>query len=142
MFRAQIVNGNLKFGPRVLDKFKEWMAGQEGKFVKIELDIPLRSNQQNRYYWMYLAIIERETGENADDLHEFFRRKLLPPEWKTIRGEEVKLPRSTTTLDKFEFGEYLDKISALTEIPLPNPEDAGYFPNYPYVPNYNLQKRS
>lgn len=127
MFRAQIVNGNLKFGPRNKEKFLEWMAGQEGKFVTIELDTPLRSNQQNRYYWLYLGIIENETGENADDLHEFFKRKLLPPEWKTIRGEEIRLPRSTSGLNKNDFTEYLDKICALTGVPLPAPEAAGYF---------------
>ncbi len=70
------------------------------------------------------------TGENADDLHQYFKRKLLPPVFKKIRGEEIKLPASTTDLDKIAFGEYLDKIAALTEIPLPDPEAAGYISNY------------
>jgi hypothetical protein len=59
---------------------------------------PVRSSSQNRYYHLYLEVIARESGENADDLHEFFKRKLLPPVFKTIRGEEMKLPASTRDL--------------------------------------------
>jgi hypothetical protein len=33
-------------------------------------------------------------------------------------GKEIKLPASTTDLDKSSFGEYLDKICAMTNIPL------------------------
>jgi hypothetical protein len=70
-----------------------------------------------------------ETGDNADDLHEFFKRKLLPPVFKTIRGEEIKLPASTTDLSKSDFAEYLDRICALTNVPLPDPVAAGYLPH-------------
>jgi hypothetical protein len=130
MFRALIKDGKLSYGPRILAQFEDWMHANDGKYITIELEKVGRTNSQNSYYWFYLGVIERETGENSDDLHEFFKRKLLPPVFKTIRGEEIKLPASTTDLDKIGFGEYLDKISALTNVPLPNPEDAGYITNY------------
>jgi hypothetical protein len=63
----------------------------------------------------YLEVIARETGDNADDLHEFFKRKLLPLVFKTIRGEEIKLPASTTDLDKVAFGEYPHRRNVLEQ---------------------------
>ncbi|UPJ35831.1 hypothetical protein IVB45_02125 [Bradyrhizobium sp. 4] len=130
MFHANIKDQKLNFGPVLLKKFGEWLLANDGKRVTIELEKIDRTNNQNSYYWLYLGVIERETGENSNDLHEFFKRKLLPPVFKKIRGEEIKLPASTKDLDKIAFGEYLDKISALTEIPLPDPEAAGYISNY------------
>jgi hypothetical protein len=47
-----------------------------------------------------------------------------------VNGEEIKIPSSTTTLSKIDFGEYLDKIAAETGIPLPDPEAAGYISNH------------
>lgn len=46
-----------------------------------------------------------ETGNLADELHEFFKRKLLPPVFKTIMGGgEVAV--STTDLDKAAFSDF------------------------------------
>ncbi len=88
---------------------------------------PRRSTNQNNYYWLYLGIIEEETGNLASDIHEYAKRKFLPPRFITVKGETIKVPGSTTKLTKTEFGEYLDKISAWSGITLPNPEDAGYY---------------
>lgn len=129
MFRALIKDHKLNFGPRLLVKFEEFLHLNEGRYITIELEKHDRSDSQNKYYWLFLGVIERETGENATDLHEFFKRKLLPPVFKKIRGEEIRLPASTTELSKADFGEYLDKIAALTEIPLPDREAAGFIPN-------------
>lgn len=99
------------------------------KLPRMEVEVSIRTRgskrttKQNNYYWAYLGIIEDDTGELADDLHEFFKRKLLPPVFKTILGTEVKLPASTTKLDPLEFTEYISKIEALTGIPAPDPED-------------------
>lgn len=129
MFRATIQEGKLSFG-RQKPALLEFLAAHEGRHVTIELEKKGRSRSQNAYYWVYLGVIARETGDNADDLHEFFKRKLLPPIHKTIMGREVRLPASTTDLSKADFGEYLDKICALTNVPLPDPEAVGYISNY------------
>jgi len=66
----------------------------------------------------------------------------LPPEFKTILGVEIKLPASTTKLDKIAFGEYMDKISAMTNIPIPSPnllvkvEDTVEYPTSEYKPTF------
>ena len=87
--------------------------------VEVELEKAKRSLDQNALYWVYLGVIEQETGNLATDLHELFKRKFLPPIPKKILGVDFKLPASTTELSKVEFGEYLDKISAFTEIAIP-----------------------
>ena len=109
----------------------EHLRGNVGKLYKIELQKPTRSNQQSRYYWNYLNIIEFETGNNSNDLHEYFKRELLPPVWKEVRYKKFRVPASTTKLSKTEFSDYLDKICALTGVPLPDPHDAGYLCSYP-----------
>ncbi len=106
-------------------RFKQFLRENKGKWIRIEKPKSLRSNRQNSYYWAYLEIISHETGNLAEDLHEFFRIKLLPKKFVVIHGKqgdyEIEKRKSTTELSKTEFGEYLDKISAVTEIALPDP---------------------
>ena len=87
----------------------------------------IRTLSQNALYWLFLDVIEKDTGNNASDLHEFFKAKLLPPKFIVIKGKkglhEVKVPRSTTELGKVDFGEYMDKISAMVGIKVPDPHD-------------------
>lgn len=89
--------------------------------VEIEKEKSKRTLKQNDFMWLYLDHIEKETGNLATDLHELFKRKFLPPVPKTIMGVEFKIPASTTELTKQEMSEYLDKISAFTEIAIPEP---------------------
>lgn len=78
-----------------------------------------RKMSQNRLYWLYLRVIEEDTGDYIMDLHEFFKNKLLPPRFVKIMKEEVKLPPTTKELKTDEFGEYMLKIESLTGIPMP-----------------------
>lgn len=111
----------------VPDNTKAWLeyllsVDKKKLVVSIEQEKWVRSTSQNKFYWAYLRIIANETGHTEDDLHALFKRKFLPPEFKTILGVEVKLPASTTKLDKISFGEYMDKILAMTGIPIPDPK--------------------
>lgn len=89
--------------------------------VEIKKEKGVRSLSQNDFYWLFLNQIEKETGNISTDLHALFKRKFLPPIPKSILGVEFKVPASTTTLSKAEFSDYMDKISAFTEIPIPEP---------------------
>lgn len=106
----------------------------EGKNAVIEIQRKRRTLTQNAYYWVYLTVISNETGNTPDDLHELFKSMFLPDVIVKIKGKKAthdfKRKKSTTELTKFEFGEYLDRICAYTEVPLPNPADAGYISNY------------
>ncbi len=119
---ATIQNGMMHWKDR--ERLSMWLSSLRGDVeVIIRCKFSRRSTKQNNYYWAYLGIIEKETGDIADDLHEFFKRKFLPPRHITILKQEIRLPGSTTKLSKFDFMEYITKIEALSGIPAPNPED-------------------
>lgn len=123
-------DGNTEFAGMTKVRLKEYLLAHEGKVFEIRMRETKRTMTQNRYYWLYLEVISAETGNGANDLHEYFRRALLSPKFITVMGKEVKMPRSTTELSKTEFGEYLDRICAETNVPLPDPEAAGFITNY------------
>jgi hypothetical protein len=110
--------------------FKEDLKENVGKVYQIKRIVPVRSNNQNKLYWAYLQIVENETGNNASDLHEMLKRTLLPPKFITVLGKEIKIPMSTTELNKSDFTIYLDKISALTGVPLPTAEEIQNYTDY------------
>ena len=103
-------------------RFLQHLKENDGKEFRIEPLTKTRSLSQNNLYWMYLEIIERETGNNANDMHEYFRRVLLSPKTLKVMGKEIKIARSTTELKKHEFSDYMDKINALVNIPIPDTE--------------------
>ena len=131
-FHIKIENGQIAWkSPSHRAQFFNYISRFEGKECILTCDVPknVRSLTQNAYMWVYLSAIEAETGTPAPELHEWFKRKFLPPRLISFHGQEMKIPGSTTNLSKTEMGEYLDKISALTEIPLPDPVSAGYHPS-------------
>lgn len=115
--------GGMDFGSEYnLARFRQFCKDNIGKTLKIEKQISTRSLNQNQLYWLFLGVIERETGNNANELHEYFRRTLLAPKFIKVLGKEIKIPKSTTELSKLEFADYLDKISSETEIQIPDSE--------------------
>lgn len=134
VFIAEIKNEKLKFGSDFnRSRFVQFLKENDGKKVRIEKIQPKRGLSLNSRYWAYLNDIERETGNNAEYLHEICKRKFLSPKWAmiTINGKEVemKIPSSTTDLTSSEFIDYMDKIVAWTNIPQKTREELGYLPN-------------
>lgn len=123
-FNAQInKDGELDYGSEHnFARFKQYCKEHIGKILSIKPQIRTRSLSQNNLYWMYLGVIEHETGNVADDMHEYFRRTLLPPKFIKVMGKEIKIPGSTSGLSKNEFSEYMEKIYAETEVPIPDTE--------------------
>ncbi len=104
----------------------------EGKTATITIEKSHRTLTQNAYMWVYLTVIARETGNDVNELHEFFKASFLPSVIVKIKGKnsthDFTRKKSTTELNKLEFGDYLDRVCAYTEIPLPDPQEAGYLP--------------
>lgn len=96
-------------------------------WVTVTDKAPTRSDAQNRLYWLYLTLIEEETGNDRDALHEHFKREYLklPPQIITKPDGtevEVQLYRSTTTLSKTAFSEYMQKIERDSGVMIPEGE--------------------
>ena len=104
--------------------------------ISITADKANRSTKQNRLYWLYLGVVEEETGQPTKDtfednhwvkgLHTQFKYDYLPKQF--YDDGAVKIP-STKTLKVAEFKAYLDRIDremGLMGITMPHPEDLYY----------------
>lgn len=128
IFLAKSINGKLDFGSDLNEsRLKQCVKDNPNKTFRVEMVESKRSLPQNSYYWLYLGVIARETGDDENSLHEYFRRTLLPPKMITVMKKEIRVPTSTTELSKVDFGEYLDRICSLTSVPLPDRELAGFY---------------
>lgn len=90
-----------------------------------------RTLAQNRLLWMWLDIIAKDTGNDAEKvLHPYFKHEFLGYERSEFLGIETQELPSTTKLNTKEFTEYLDKIDRFVSgelgITLVYPEDVYY----------------
>lgn len=108
-----------------------WYAHQINKFkvgdrvsLYISTKKPKRTMQQNRYYWgAVLPEVSHHTGEkNLERLHKLFAGMFLTEDIVEVLGERVRITKSTATLSKWDFSEYLEKIAAETGVELPPTE--------------------
>lgn len=142
MFHAHVRSGKLAMVPSVARNWERFKSGHEGVEVIIEEWKPKRSNRQHRYYWLYVNVIAKETGDSAPALHTLFKREFLPPKHMVAMGREVEVAPSTKTLTKKEFSDYLERICALTGVPLPDPQMAGYLPDKGPVKHYKMPEQA
>lgn len=89
----------------------------------------IRSQNQNRLYWMYLNVLSDYTGDTADELHEQFKTRILGVVTKERMGPDGMItlvePRSTSNLTTTEFTTYLRAIEALAMnlgVTIPRPD--------------------
>lgn len=99
-----------------------------------------RSLPQNRLYWLWLACIMNETGNDKIDLHKFFSEKFLPKNIHEVFGEQVERAISTTILDTLQFTNYLERVQQFANVELgivlPNPEDLHWMEFYEQYKNF------
>lgn len=81
-----------------------------------------RSNQANRYYRLVLGLIADHTGDDEDDLHEYFKRRFLEPETIKVMGHEIEI--YTSIKDPKKFHKYVEDIRrfALVELSVETPD--------------------
>jgi hypothetical protein len=88
----------------------------------IKRKVSKRSDQQNKYYWgVVLEVISESTGYTPDELHDTFRAMFLMD-----KSGKWPIIKSTTSLNKVTFGDYLEKIfreAAKLGIVIPGPDD-------------------
>lgn len=92
---------------------------QQGKLsVEVKPYVESRRRRQEDCYRGWLRIVAKETGNEADVLHIWFKRKFLGVENKVARfswqgktvERELEEVRSTTSLNIKEMGEFLTQI--------------------------------
>ncbi len=105
------------------------MLKKEPYVLTIEKKKDKRSLSANAYYWVLISILEGETVQDSDSLHDFFKTKFLPKRTVVFRqtGETSEVQGSTAVLDSFNFFEYVEKIRAFAiqelNIYLPTPDE-------------------
>jgi len=103
---------------------------KNGKYkVKIENYAEKRTLNQNALMWMWMMCIERETGTDKQDVHDYYCAKFLRRE-TVINGIETTVYGGTSKLNTLQMTNFMDKVKAdaATEfgITLPLPEDRYY----------------
>lgn len=89
-----------------------------------------RTLSQNALYWKWVTeavkAVHEHTGQDKDDIHEFFKRKFLTPKVVELAGEVAEY-YTTRGLEIPEMKEYMDKIYAFCVselgVLLPLPEE-------------------
>lgn len=110
-----------------VERHINWL--RNGRYeLQIKRSVKKRSLAQNKLFWLWMACMEQETGQLAQDIHDYYCYKFLPRDIADLKtGEVVRVGGHTSTLTSEAFTEFLDKIQAdaATElgITLPTPED-------------------
>lgn len=101
----------------------------QGYYFELSKRNRVRTLSQNRLERLWLACIEAETGNDSNDLHDYFKRKWIEPKEVLIFGEK-ELRYSTRDLNTVQFKQFLDKIQVFANaelgIQLPQPTDKNW----------------
>lgn len=85
-----------------------------------------RSLPQNRLLWLWLTLLEEETGNNKEDLKDFFASIFLRQEVEAF-GKTRTIVRGTSSLSVEEMTRFLEQMALWCVenlgITLPSPED-------------------
>lgn len=107
---------------------RDYLSTIENKSVYVQIDREhgVRSSNQNNWLWgVIYKVIADSTGHTENDIHELMKKMFLPPISKTILGKNFLTVKSTTKLNKIEFGDYVERIRAFVAdfgIEIPNPQ--------------------
>lgn len=88
-----------------------------------------RSNDQNRLMWLWLTCIADETGNNKQDLHDYYCKKFLSRSM-SINGKSELVNYGTSGLNTETMTYFLNSVQADAAselgITLPDPDDAAW----------------
>lgn len=122
-FHIKIEDNNIVFkSQNHKEMFQRFLGQWNDKEVSIEVveKKNTRSQQQNRYLWLYYGVISRETGFTPDEIHEWAKGVCLPTEIKELFGDKVRIKKSTTELTKGQMVEFIMNIEQKTGILAPD----------------------
>ncbi len=113
--------------------YLDFLVQNDGKKIvqNLNLDKAKRSLDQNSLYWLYLGVIANETGHTEEELHRIFKGLFLPKKPVVLKGKTYMLAGSTSELNKPQFSEYMMRIAAETNVPIPDTKLASDVMAYP-----------
>lgn len=89
-----------------------------------------RTGQQNKYYWVVVAIIADSLGYSSDEMHEALKRNFIGSEQgKDCFGNVYIKAKSSAKLNKDDFIDYLNKVLIFAQnenIEIPEPDTFGF----------------
>jgi hypothetical protein len=101
--------------------------------VTVKRQRATRSQQQNRYYWgVVVHLLSDHTGYTPDEIHDFLKAKFIPKRLAVCDGngviqDEVVLGGSTRSMNKVQFGEYMESIrqwgAEMLNVVIPDPNE-------------------
>ena len=131
IFKGKIKDGKIYFENPKLVKWQTTDLETDDISVSIKKWHNTRSLSQNSYYWAYLGLISKETGQgDPKQLHKFFKQEFLPISSYIVFGKIVHELGHTPKLNTKEFSEYINKIEDLTGIPAPDTQDINQLEQY------------
>lgn len=113
---ARLEGGQIRIAKATLEKRLRGRRDCELELI-IDRKHATRSLAQNRLYWkVYVGLIAEHTGYTPEEVHELLKAKFLPKKFTLAdtQGEitdQFVIGRSTTRLNKIEFGQYLEEIA-------------------------------
>lgn len=117
----------------------EDVKNNKDAMYKLERFSKKRTIPQNNLFWFYLEIIEKETGNSPEDMHEYVKKHLTPKIGRRVRilTKQKKwvwasgmVGKGTSDLNRSEMSDVMDKLCALTGVPIPDKSLASYVHNY------------
>lgn len=91
-----------------------------------------RSLEQNAYYWgVVVQLLSEHTGYTPDEIHELLKAKFIPKRLAVCDGngviqDEIVLGGTTRSMNKLEFGEYVEAIREWSaeslDVVIPDPD--------------------
>ena len=124
-----IFNTKLISGSKALRKAteKHIAAGDNVEQKKVPIK---RSTDANALYWLWLQVLQDETGEKKEQFHKYFKSEHIGTTEEEVFGRLITLEPTTTNKSKRFFWEYMQnvKADAATEfgVMLPLPTDNGF----------------
>jgi hypothetical protein len=122
-FSGDVTDGKLTLSDEASYR-RQMRQFKSGKVtIRIEVDRGKRSNQANRYLWLIYNLIADSTGDDPNSLHDFFKRRFLPPLVVTVLGQELEV-WSTAGQDPEAFDTYVKHVRqfALDELGVATPD--------------------
>ena len=100
--------------------------------LSIKKTVKKRSLDQNALFWMWIECISRETGQDRNDIHDYYCDLLLK-RVVVIKNKQHLVPGGTSKLNTAQFADFLNKmqedVAVEFGICLPTPADR-YFEQF------------